>query len=915
MANETQIRPQHSGRDVLLHRITNRIRQSLELQEILNTSAVEMRSFLQTDRVLIYRFHNDNSGEVIAESMHESGRLDSLLGLNFPADDIPPRARELYLKTRMRSVVDVNAGLIGLSHLDCPESGQPLADDDIHYRSVDPCHGTYLRSMGVSSSLVVPILHRDRLWGLLVSHHSQPRPISEDELQVVQLVADQVSIAIAQSMLLSQTRARAQREATVNRVGTLLHAQPTVQLQAALEASVAAFDGIGGRLYVDPGENAAGVLLTCGTQPLSLPDWNDTPLEIQPQWQQWIDRQLQRPGSKTNGAQGSLSVSVATDLYNNFHLDGFSAAFQPTPIRGSIVIPLDYRQQRLGYLTLFRPEIDTKTYWAGQFDPSQKQTIPRRSFESWCELRRGQAPEWTPEDIELARALGDQFAMAIQQYTLYQQVQSLNANLERQVEERTAQLQKSLDLMRVLQQVTHQIRSTLDSRQILQTIVREVRGLLQTDRVVIYQFQPNGLGEVTFENVGDGCASILGYRGPRECFPDDYADLYVQGRVRQINDAQREELTRCHREFLQHLQVRANLIVPIRMEKKLWGLLIAHECQAPRTWQPEEIDLLQQLADRAAIAIQQAQLYEQSQQSAATAQGKASELEGALQELKQAQAKLIQSEKMSGLGQLVAGVAHEINNPVNFIYGNLAHASDYASDLLEVLELYQQHYPTPPEEIVEAIEEIDLDFLVEDLPKMLASMKVGADRIRQIVLSLRHFSRFDRAQMKSIDLHEGIDSTLMILQNRLKAKGDRHAIEIVKKYGDLPAVECYGGQLNQVFMNLLSNAIDALEDRRQNSDFNTPKIQIQTEVADENFIQIRISDNGTGIPEEARSQLFDPFFTTKPPGKGTGLGLSIAYQIVVEKHQGSLECHSQIGEGTEFLIKLPSQASRAVKHP
>jgi signal transduction histidine kinase len=167
--------------------------------------------------------------------------------------------------------------------------------------------------------------------------------------------------------------------------------------------------------------------------------------------------------------------------------------------------------------------------------------------------------------------------------------------------------------------------------------------------------------------------------------------------------------------------------------------------------------------------------------------------------------------------------------------------------------------------------------------------------------------------MKAVDLHEGIDSTLMILQNRLKAKGDRRAIEIVKNYGDLPAVECYGGQLNQVFMNLLSNAIDALEDWQKTSDFKTPKIQIQTELADDRSIQICISDNGTGIPEKARSQLFDPFFTTKPPGKGTGLGLSIAYQIVVEKHQGSLECYSQIGEGTEFLIKIPIQASREAK--
>jgi signal transduction histidine kinase len=258
---------------------------------------------------------------------------------------------------------------------------------------------------------------------------------------------------------------------------------------------------------------------------------------------------------------------------------------------------------------------------------------------------------------------------------------------------------------------------------------------------------------------------------------------------------------------------------------------------------------------------------------------------------------------MSGLGQLVAGVAHEINNPVNFIYGNLSHANNYAQDLLEIIKLYRQTYPQPTSEIQELAQELDLEFLVEDLPKLLGSMKVGAQRIREIVASLRNFSRMDEAQMKEVDIHEGIDSTLMILEHRIKAKTDRSRIKIIKDYGNFPKIECYPGQLNQVFMNILANALDALEERI--GDNNSPTICIKTELVGCKQVKISISDNGKGIPENIKTRLFDPFFTTKPVGKGTGMGLSISYQIVVEKHCGSLDCISAPGEGTEFAIAIP----------
>ena len=311
------------------------------------------------------------------------------------------------------------------------------------------------------------------------------------------------------------------------------------------------------------------------------------------------------------------------------------------------------------------------------------------------------------------------------------------------------------------------------------------------------------------------------------------------------------------------------------------------------------------------------------------------QLKEALRELKQTQSQLIQTEKMSSLGQLVAGVAHEINNPVNFIYGNISHASSYFAEMQRIVGLYQQYYPQPLPEIQIVIDEIEFDFLLEDLPKVLDSMRLGAERIREIVQSLRNFSRLDEAEMKPVDIHEGIDSTLLILQNRLREKPGKSAIAVIKEYGKLPKVDCFPGQLNQVFMNVLANAIDVLETQP------SPRfITIRTEVGIGNwenrvrdlaiapssypefttdgeletedsklpnpeFVLIWITDNGPGMPQEVRRRIFDPFFTTKPVGQGTGLGLSISYQIIVQKHGGVFKCISEPGCGATFAIAIP----------
>jgi hypothetical protein len=300
------------------------------------------------------------------------------------------------------------------------------------------------------------------------------------------------------------------------------------------------------------------------------------------------------------------------------------------------------------------------------------------------------------------------------------------------------------------------------------------------------------------------------------------------------------------------------------------------------------------------------------QESEALSTEQAKKLEKALHELQHTQAQLVQTEKMSSLGQLVAGVAHEINNPVSFIYGNLIHAQGYIQDLLELVQLYQQQYPNPTLAIQAEIEAIELEFMKEDLPNLLNSMQVGAERIKEIVKSLRNFSRADESEMKEVDIHEGIDSTLMILRNRLKATPEHLSIEVIKEYGNLPLVECYPGQLNQVFMNILVNAIDSLEEhisrtKWENKSWLTslPWIRIRTQVVEGDWVAIHIADNGLGIRKELSSKLFDPFFTTKPVGKGTGLGLSISYQIVVERHGGKLYVISEPEPGAEFIIKIP----------
>jgi len=497
--------------------------------------------------------------------------------------------------------------------------------------------------------------------------------------------------------------------------------------------------------------------------------------------------------------------------------------------------------------------------------------------------------QWQQKEMDLLQELADRVAIAINQAIL------------RDCNRRQAQREALLRL------IVNQIRRTLDLDTILQTAVYEVRQLLETDRVVIYKFLEGWDGEIVVEDLIVPWPEGFQEKITDNCFSGEYSQLYLKGRVRGIYDIYNCGLNQCHANFLANLQVKANLIVPIvfgrnnrenssnseATEPRLWGLLIAHHCRSIRHWDIEEITLLEKLGEQLAVAIYQAELYQQVKENAVKFQAQAQELQQTLDELQATQLQLIQSEKMSSLGKMVGGIAHEINNPNNFISANLHHARDYAQSLFDFIDGCVKVSPESGNLYEELNEELELDYIREDFPELIKSMQQGSDRISSIVQTMRKFSRLDEAEHKLINLNESIESSLGMLDHRLQE------IKVNKQYANLPKIECLAGAISQVFFNLINNALDAIEEKGEDGEIT---IITKKSAADKAIVSIR--DNGSGIPPQIQKQIFDPFFTTKDPGKGTGLGLSICYQVI-NSHRGEIRCLSEVGKGTEFIVELP----------
>ncbi|MGD1702775.1 GAF domain-containing sensor histidine kinase [Dapis sp. BLCC M229] len=830
--------------------IVDKIRQSLDIETIFETTTQQVQKLLNVDRVAIYRFNSDWSGEFVAESVAE--------GWN-----------SLILEQNQNPEIKKNVSQCSVQDLANPHTdtymqeteGGPFTKglvyricNDIYNAGFSDCYIQSLESYQARSYGIIAIYQGEKLWGLLAAfQNSGPRNWQKDEVDLLAQISTQLGVALQQAEYVQKVQEQstqlairavameksAERQKTlaiiVDKIRRSLDIETifqitTKEVQQLLDADrVAIF-----RFHADwSGEFVAE--------------------SVADAWVKLIQEQKENPKIPANVTlcsvrdlpnyvndtylQETKAENFAKKIYctcNNIYDKGFSDCY--------IEVLESYQAMAYAIVAIYQGE----KLWG--LLAAYQNSAPR---------------EWEAAEVELLAQIGGQLGVALQQAEYFKQVQAQAAELEKATER-----QKALSI------TIDKIRQSLDINAIFQTTTQEVRQLLEVERVAIYRFYPDWSGEFVADSMIDGWTPII--QTPLKINP-------VIGKQTNASKLPRNET-----------------FVPILQGEKLWGLLVAYQNSSPRYWQDEEINLLAQVGVQLGIALQQAELLEKTRTQA-------KDLTNALQELKQTQVQMIQGEKMAGLGQLVAGIAHEINNPVNFIYGNLNYVEEYAQNLLDLMKLYSQNYVDPVPEIQDFAEDIDLEFVMEDLPKTINSMKLGSERIRQLVFSLRTFSRLDEAEMKTVDLHEGIDSTLLILQHRFKPRQAVSQIEVVKNYGNLPLVKCHAAQINQVFMNLLSNAIDVLEEKLTTEDDFNPTIRITTKISSTNpsSVLIKIADNGLGIPAKAKEKIFNLFFTTKDIGKGTGLGLAISYEIIVQKHGGKLLFNSEINQGTEFIIEIP----------
>lgn len=800
-------------------RTIEKIRQSLDLESIFHTTTAELRQVLNTDRVVIYRFNPDWSGEFVFESV--SPGWVTLIEEQLQRPELGDNITECKLKEVVEPPTDTYLQDTGGGRFSQGEVYRIC--DDIYDAGFNDCYIKVLESYQAKAYVIVAILYNHKIWGLLaVYQNTGIRKWQEDEIYLLTQVSSQLGVALKQVEYLQQMQ------------------QQTAQLNKAAErqrALVNTVDKIRQSLDIDT------IFKTTTQEVRGL-------LEVE------------RVAIYRFYPDGSGEF-VADSI-----LDGWTPVVKPQPVTERLLLQ------------------GTK---AGKY-PRNEVFVPISQGEKlWGLLvayQNSQPRYWQDEEINLLAQVGVQLGVALQQAESLQQVQIQAQKLAEAAERE----RKATAREKALAATVEKIRQSLDLDTIFANSTQEVLRLLEVDRVTIYRFQDDGTGEFVAESLAYAWKPV---ENLVPIIPDNYWQRIqgtnnVKNNIIIVNDTLIRE-------------IRAYMIVPIFQGEKIWGLLAAYQHSQPRNWQEDEIDLLVQIGSQLGVGLQQAELLEKTQLQK-------EEISQTLKELQETQTQLIQSEKMAGLGQLVAGVAHEINNPISFIYGNIPYVTEHTEDLLNLVQLYQKNYPQSTEEIQQHAASLDLDFIADDLPKILNSMKTGATRIRELVLSLRTFAHLDEADKKAIDLHQGIDSTLLIFQSRLQPQTNINfpGIEVITEYGNLPPIFCYAAQINQVFLNIINNAIWALEKSwGEEKLVDNPKICIRTEVTDRNSILICIADNGCGIPEDMKSRIFEPFFTTKEPGKGTGLGLYTSYQIIVQKHGGQINFISETDQGCEFMIEIP----------
>lgn len=845
----------------LLHRMTNRIRQSLELPEILEATADEMRQLLKTDRVKVYRFHEDGSGEVVAEAINHH-KLPSLLGQRFPADDIPEQAREMFLTARQRSIVNVAKQEIGFSPLLDSET-QALLNTHIFFRNVDSCHVEYLTSMGVQSSLVVPILHRHRLWGLLVAHHSVPRRFGTKELEIVQLIADQVTVAISHASLLQLTRLQGQHESTINQTVAHLHSTVKHPLERALRHMISATNCVGGRLYlpIDDAQldspDLAYRLIAVGRQPTDprhlkspMADENEaTGSQLHPPntaaleqifvWRKWLQAEASN--------QIVANLWAISDIETAHMPAAMASALASSGIRGVLVAKLIHQNRFLGYLSLFRQAIDTETIWAGQpNDVDPRQQRPRQSFAAWQEIKKDQAHPWSPSEISLAQDLADRFASVVYQRDLYHKIQTLNADLEQRVAQRTAELEQTNQNLK--QEISERERTLKDlqaARDALKRLSDQNELILNAAGEGIYGIDLKG--KIVFVN--PAAAKMLGYQ-----------KAALIGRF--VHD------------FLKHSK-------PSGVSYSWKESPIFQTIRYGRTHHITG-DLFQRESgfsfpvEYVSTCIQD--------------NGNTIGAVVIFQDITERQ--VMESMK----DDFVAVVSHELRTPLTSIRAALG-----------------------------LLAQTNLDIPVHKRQRMVEIAFSNTNRLVRLVSDILDVERIKKGKITLSPQQCDLADVISQSADEMRAMAEKQDIHL--SVSSFPVqISADRDRMIQTLTNLLSNAIkfspagstvqvtvrqvDASSIQAVETELSTAgKASLRTVLEEAtSLLLIQVKDQGRGIPEDKLEDIFGQFEQINASDSehqgGTGLGLAICRSIV-EQHKGAIWAQSILNQGSTFFITLP----------